>query len=232
MRSLPNRPGSESDFILSREDENSDESVGWDDDANAPTNLDLYIKDKDFNSRLIRLANEKTSLAKTLANYKINFKQQYSPSGWTHTAVCPFKDHHDKSPSFGYNSKEDRFNCFGCQRGGRAVQFISHMEGRPQVAIAKKLLEKTISTDDIIAEIEVIDERIQGLLFEYADLVSSFIAKHEQTAHIVSFVDTITWPLDAYIRNHLPSGTIDLAQLEARLKIAKTSLDYYGEENE
>lgn len=232
MCSLSNRPGPEGDFILPGEDENSDESIGWDDDADAPTNLDVYIKDKDLNSSLIRLANEKVSLAKILSNYHIDFKQQYSPSGWTHTAVCPFKDHQDSTPSFGYNSKEDRFNCFGCSRGGRAVQFLSYMEGRPQIEIAKGLLEKTISADEIIAEIEVIDSKVQEALFAYAEMISDFVDKHDQSNHIIKYVDAITWPLDAYIRNHLPSGTIDLAQLEARLKICKDRLDNYGDENE
>ena len=41
--------------------------------------------------------------------------------------VCPF--HNDHKPSCGVNLKKQVYNCFSCDAGGNALDFLAHMEG-------------------------------------------------------------------------------------------------------
>src|ERR1700749_919698 len=124
MYSLSNTAESNSISSFESKDEAFKEATGWDDEF-SDSGFDLYFKNKNLDQKLIKLANDRISLAKVFKKYEIEFKQQYSPSGWTHRSLCPFKDHNERTPSFGYNPQEDKFYCFGCQRGGKAVQFIT-----------------------------------------------------------------------------------------------------------
>lgn len=231
MRSLSDRPESNSDGIFDSEDELVEEPIGWEDDPD--TELDVYLKNKKLDAKLIKLANDKTALGPIFQRYQIDFKQQYSPSGWTHKSLCPFKDHHERTPSFSYNPQENRFNCFGCQRGGKAVQFIAYMDDKPQIQVAKELLNRVLREDEIIAEIGEHEEdnfKIRDLLFEYADYVANFVERNNYEANAIQYAETVTWPLDAYVRNHLPAGSIVLEQLEGRIALLKEHLDAYGED--
>lgn len=42
-------------------------------------------------------------------------------------AICPLHD--DKQPSFQVNTLKQLFYCFGCQKGGNAINFIMEIEG-------------------------------------------------------------------------------------------------------
>jgi DNA primase len=163
--------------------------------------------------------------------YEISFKQQYSPSGWTHKALCPFKDHNEQTPSFSYNPQEDRFYCFGCQRGGKIVQFLGYMEDKSPAQVARELLKNILPDDEVLSEVQNEDER--GKTFEvlvlYAKCLSDFAEKHNNDLKALKYAETVTWPLDAYIRNHLPSGTIVLEQLLGRVAILKEYLESYGD---
>ena len=41
--------------------------------------------------------------------------------------ICPF--HNDHKPSCGVNLKKQVYNCFSCDAGGNALDFVAHMEG-------------------------------------------------------------------------------------------------------
>lgn len=43
------------------------------------------------------------------------------------TGLCPF--HQDTHPSFSIYTKDNSWYCFGCQRGGDAIDFIMQLEG-------------------------------------------------------------------------------------------------------
>lgn len=229
MRPLPDKSRPNSHSVLDGEDDTIEESTGWDDDADGYSNLDTYVKNKNLGTKLIKLANEKISLFSLFTKYEVAFRQAYSPSGWTHKTHCPFKDHNEKTPSFHYNPQENRFNCFGCSRGGGPVQFISYMEDRPQIQVARELLGKILPEEEIISEFGESDFRIQKLVLDYADYVSDFVQKLNNDPSAIKYAEVITWPLDAYIRNHMMSGTIDIEQLEGRIAILKEHLDAYGE---
>jgi len=44
-------------------------------------------------------------------------------------AKCPFKDHSDTNPSFVVYPETQSFYCFGCQRGGSAIDYVMHRDG-------------------------------------------------------------------------------------------------------
>lgn len=47
--------------------------------------------------------------------------------GSNHMGLCPF--HNEKTPSFSVSSQKQFFYCFGCQKGGNVITFISLAEG-------------------------------------------------------------------------------------------------------
>jgi DNA primase catalytic core len=48
-------------------------------------------------------------------------------SGVNHSACCPF--HNEKTPSFHVNAAKGIYKCFGCGKGGNAIEFIKEHEG-------------------------------------------------------------------------------------------------------
>ncbi len=48
-------------------------------------------------------------------------------SGTSFTACCPF--HNEKIPSFSVNPAKGIYKCFGCDKGGNAIEFIKQHEG-------------------------------------------------------------------------------------------------------
>lgn len=59
---------------------------------------------------------------------KENFGCEFYPSnaGWLNTS-CPFEDHQDSNPSFGINTEEGFYKCFGCGRQGNYVFLVSEL---------------------------------------------------------------------------------------------------------
>ncbi len=48
-------------------------------------------------------------------------------SGKTFTGLCPF--HNEKTSSFHIYPADNRFYCFGCQKGGNVINFVRELEG-------------------------------------------------------------------------------------------------------
>ena len=172
MRKIPNITQSGSSLGLSGESGATEEVDGWETDLSAD-----FKKPK--NKQLITLANEKQSLISVLHTHHVDFPIiVYSPSGWTHKGQCPFPDHNDANPSFNYNSVEDRFNCFGCGRSGRAVQFKSVMHGLPLMEVAETIIEQFGSLDDAYLEIkERKEDKSDEVLLEFSLYIKAFLDK-------------------------------------------------------
>lgn len=225
MSVLSSGSGSQSDSSFSRKEESFEESFGWYDTKSGGQPVK---QSQEFNQRLIQLANEKVSLKTLLEKYQVTFQQKYSPSGWTHFSPCPFPDHSDRTPSFGYHPKEDRFNCFGCSKAGRAVQFWAAMERCSQSAAAQKMLG-SMPSESVLADLELLDDHVRDHLRQYSEVLDQFAIDFPEP-QAIAYMEAITWPLDAYIRNHLTTNSIDVEQLAGRIQICLNKLEDYGDE--
>ncbi len=223
MQSLQNRSRSTSDGYVQRKNSAFEATAGYD------TNLENYFQDHKVDLQLIRLASRKLPLSAVFPKYRVRLEEHYSSKGWTQKGRCPFTDHNDGTPSFGYNPGKDLFNCFGCHRAGRSVEFISYIEGRRKIDVAREILSKHSTDEEISFEALGFDyEKLQQMLFEYAEYVRKFkLQNNSNEAYVYS--KAVTWNLDVYIRKHGPSNTMNLEDLEARLDMLKDQLDVYEE---
>src|SRR5438552_15329443 len=59
----------------------------------------------------------------------VSLVEQYVPlsrSGRTFKALCPF--HQEKTPSFNVSPERQTWKCFGCGKGGNAIDFLIERE--------------------------------------------------------------------------------------------------------
>jgi hypothetical protein len=122
---------------------------------------------------LIQIVNQQINLSLILAKYQVNLEPILGNDGWTQQCCCPFPDHPERTPSFYFNSEKGLFNCFGCHRGGKAVEFIAAYEGIGRYAAAEKL-SSGLNLQEI--QIKIQDKRVEILqekLLELANLSRS-----------------------------------------------------------
>lgn len=224
MRKIQNSIESDGDSDIDCEAGDIIETFGWEND------IEPINGSKEFNRKLINLANKKVNIINALKQNNILFDNIiYSASGWTHQRLCPFKDHHDKSPSFWCNSVENRFNCFGCKRGGGIVQFLSFYTGAGQVEIAKTLLSKYGDLDEVFVEVEdQLYEQIDNLILDVSEYFKIFMTKYFNNLKAVNFAENLLWCLDVYLEKHsIKKSNIEPENLEARINILKRKLDKF-----
>jgi hypothetical protein len=184
---------------------------------------------EDDRQKVIIAANNTLLLDQVFTKYKVRLEQTYSGSGWAYKGQCPFDDHRDSTPSFGYNPDANIFNCFGCHRGGKAVEFISYKEGRPKINVARDILH-TYGVAEGTADIVGFDfERMKRILFNYADHVLSFKKTHGYSKAALDYAKAVNWSIDVYLRKNSNVTNIDLSSLEARLDKLREQLDLFEE---
>src|SRR3990172_119295 len=184
----------------------SESASGWEAD----------FEDDKINYKLIKLANEKSSLFSLLKNYGIKFIKNDYASGWTHKSSCPFPNHRDPTPSFGY------------KRSGGTVQFISYMESRPQIEVAREILGTFGNLYDSIDDsFDDQKSKIYDLLINFSTTINNLIDKHKNNnlSKILEHIDNITWNLDVYLENNALRGSIDFENVEARITKIKEFLE-------
>lgn len=204
-------------------------SDGWNRELFNETNR--VFENKDLILSLIKLANEKVSLKTIFPKYNIKFEEKYSPSGWTHRAICPFPDHKERTPSFHYNPAENRFNCFGCSKGGGPVNFLAHLENKKFGEIAKALLNDNFEPDEILEQVDNIEDQYNKLILELTDRIYEFNESENFSREAVDFSEKVMWALDSYMRNHLRSRSCDLEQIKSRIQIIKEYLENFKMDN-
>lgn len=229
MCALRNRNGSDSDSEVNIDDFNIEESVGW----NASTKLDRYIKNKDvdrsISKKLVQQANRLVSLSSVINKYGIQWTRVASNDGWTHKSCCPFPDHEDGTPSFGYNTRDGRFYCFGCRRAGNAVQFLAYMQRRQIVDVAKEILCKVKDPEQLIQEIDNDqDEKTDLLLRRFSIEIREFIYANVDNPKTLRYVEALTWNLHVFLEKHVMTGTINLESLSARIEKLREHMKAFG----
>ena len=86
----------------------------------------------------------------------ISGKIQSGENGWCN-GRCPFPDHADTNPSFGYNRYTGAFKCFGCNRSGDLIKFDQLIAGG---SYRDALLRLAGTTDTIVTQ-ETLAEKVQ-----------------------------------------------------------------------
>lgn len=179
-----------------------------------------------FNDNIVHRINKKISLDSILNHFGISFEQTYSPSGWSQKSICPFKDHNDSSPSFYVNQNDNCFNCFGCSRAGGPVQFVAYYLDLTFNQALDRLSE---FNPEIIEEAEanhqVSLESFKDSLFEFAEINSSFLNKHQYSPESFEFASHINMAFDFYIQNCLKNKEFNKEAIDARIRLYSNKLN-------
>lgn len=77
----------------------------------------------------------KTDIVELVASYL-----PLTRRGKNHVGLCPF--HNEDTPSFTVTQDKQIFYCFGCQKGGNAIQFIMEMESLTFPEAVRKLASR------------------------------------------------------------------------------------------
>ena len=228
MRTLPHQSGSDNNSSLNVNFGDSGE-VDWEQPASKDSDKEKYR----LVNKIIRLANDNLSLEEVFEKYNIDFEIKYSGSGWTHICSCPFKEHNDSSPSFGYNPDQDCFSCFGCHKSGRSVNFISYMEERPAIDIAKEILvdKKCLDISTLSKSTNKLDyTKLTETLCGYSDYIRSFRKKYNDNAHARKYVDDAARPLDLYIDKYAVTNKVTIEKIELLVKLIIEKLESFDDE--
>ena len=89
-------------------------------------------------------------------------------SGSRYKGCCPFHD--EKTPSFVVSPTMGIYKCFGCQKGGNAIQFVMDIENLNFVEAAKslakryniELIETNVENQDVYQEAQRAKESMQA----------------------------------------------------------------------
>jgi hypothetical protein len=207
--------------------DNFDKPNGWND----TTELDFFVKnknDKQLDKKLVAQANRAITLSSVLFKRGIVWEVIDNQTGWTHKACCPFPDHKDDSPSFGYNSKDDRFHCFGCNRSGNAVQFLAAIDYRNVLDVAKEILCRFHAPEELVVEFDQQHEKIDELLLQFSKDVRIFLNINLQNPKSLSYAKSVMWCLDIYLEKHVTDGLICFESLSARIEKLRERLSLFG----
>ncbi|RME15128.1 MAG: DNA primase [Bdellovibrio sp.] len=77
-----------------------------------------------FSQDFINRVAESNNLVDIIAEYT-----QLRGRGDRFMGLCPFPDHHEKTPSFSVSHSKQVYYCFGCRRSGNIFQFLEAMKG-------------------------------------------------------------------------------------------------------
>ncbi|MGM0532852.1 MAG: DNA primase, partial [Bacteroidota bacterium] len=100
----------------------------------------------------------------------INLKKR----GTNYLGICPF--HNEKTPSFTVSPSKGIFKCFGCGKGGNAINFIMEHEGLSYPEALRFLANKyniEIEEKELSAE-EIEEKNVKDSL----QIVTNFASKH------------------------------------------------------
>lgn len=230
MRSLQNRTQSDSESCLDVDYFDLEESSGWNDQSE----LDRYLKNKDIDKRLVKKliyeANKLLPLSSIIFKYNIAWNVAENQSGWTHKSCCPFPDHQDTTPSFGYNSKDDRFHCFGCHRSGNSVQFLAFINNKSIVETAKEVIFRFKSSEEVIIELDDSQsDKTDEILNAFSKDARIFLQAHADNPKALQYLESVTWNLDVYLEKNTMSGTINFDSLQARIEKLREYLTLFGQ---
>jgi|SRR5690606_27847166 len=176
-------------------------------------------------------ANNRITLLKVLNKFKINPERKYK-NAWSLHLKCPLPSHKDGkegTPSFGYNFEDDRFNCFGCNKSGRAVEFIHNLKNLPKIVIAENIISNypKIEGKNIFDNKDIYLE-LDSKLFSFSNNVNKIIQKNKHNPDaLVKIEQVLNW-FDIFIVKKVHSDNYSVEDLEERIHKAMEIISTYG----
>ena len=216
MQSIQNPTKSARNGSSEGENSGTDGPDGWND----KNDLNLVIQK-------IQAANKKVSLSSVFQSYNLRIKRLHNHQIWSTPITCPLPGHkhgNERTPSFGYNFIQGRWNCFGCKKSGKAVEFISEMEGRTRTSVAASILDH-YGDVEVEEDIEREDPKVESLLFSMANCIRNSIKNYPSK---IESIEKISWWFDMYLAVKVPVGkgeavsNLDVEELEARVLKAQS----------
>jgi hypothetical protein len=182
--------------------------------------------------KIIALANNSISCLAIMEQAGVKFTYMPAQNGWTHKATCPFKSHkngRERTPSFSYNSKEDRFFCFGCNKSGKAVEFIAFTEGRNKLEVARDILAYAgVNEHDAVFIADDSNEKINEILFDFAKFAHDIVDQNRFDSKAIKTIDNIMYCMDMYVAYTVTCHTFDLDELQRRVERYKERLKQFA----
>jgi DNA primase len=177
------------------------------------------------NFEIIREADSRIKLIEVLSGYDVHPQHAYNNSEWSTSMQCPLhKSGQERTPSFGYNFNKDYFNCFGCSKSGRSAAFISLIENRPIVSVAKEILllhPKTGESDDFVPE------KFEDLFPHLMDVSSFFrekLSKNKNNPKQIERIEKLMFFIDLYIFKKASVNKLKKEHINIRLSKVKELL--------
>ena len=137
-----------------------------------------------FNSNFIEKLKDKCDIVDVASRYL-----KLEKRGNNFWACCPF--HHEKTPSFTINGREQFYYCFGCKKSGDVINFVMEMESLDFSDAVKLLAERAgIPLPEIKEDDEKIKaqkrykERLLSLLKDAAKFYAGNLKKDGAQKHI------------------------------------------------
>ncbi len=182
--------------------------------------------DQNREQRLIRIANKKRQLLSVLQQYGLNITRSSPWDNWSASITCPLPTHkggNERTPSFGYNFRDDYFHCFGCSTAGGSVEFIARKEGLDRLAVAEQIIHDS-GGYEVDEELEVDIGRYDKILFEFAEYVSRLVQKYKHDPDSLKAIETAVWWLDMFLLARVPKQKVNVEHLEGRISRCKEML--------
>jgi DNA primase len=108
-------------------------------------------------------------IVKVIGEY-VRLKRSGSSGRWI--GLCPF--HQEKTPSFSVNQTRQFFKCFGCGKGGDALNFVMEIDGLTFPEALKFLAERNGIPMPRRAEYSDEESKLRAALYEIHAIAASF----------------------------------------------------------
>ncbi len=137
-----------------------------------------------FDGKFIEELKDKNDIVDVIGRY-VRLEQR----GGTFWGNCPF--HHEKTPSFAVNSQGQFFHCFGCNKSGDVITFISEIESLDFSDSVKFLADRAKiplpeigENDERVKEQKKRRERLLALLKDAARFYARNLKTQQATPHV------------------------------------------------
>jgi hypothetical protein len=176
--------------------------------------------------KIIKEANRKVKLHDIINHYGIKLLRNPIRPSWSQNVTCPFPTHKgskERTPSLGYCFESDHFYCMGCGKSGRAVEFISLVEGVSRASVAEKIMSQYGSRPSM-EEYEEYKDDITPVLMDASRFLNEMVQIHKHDSIMMSRINKMIWWLDFYLMQKSETKSIRSEDLKYRVQRMKEIL--------